>query len=226
MSAITSVALPAFSIEHREYRNLKASYFKGVGFITLFAWPFYGFLGLMAYPVVRILFGSQWDAAVPLVQILSIAVAIGASWNLIGQVLVACGQVQRILKSELIIQPSRILMIVLAAPFGLEAVAGSQIIVYFIGMLLYYRHLFQVTEASIGEVLVATLPSLGVTLWSLIAPLLVILLMKVGPEDVWPPFGLALFGSGLGWIVGLMLSNHPAKAEISFTLSHLARRYL
>ncbi len=226
LSAITSVTLPAFAIEHRENRNLKASYLKGVGFVTLFAWPFYGFLGLMAYPVVRILFGSQWDAAVPLVQILCVAVAIGASWNLISQMLVACGQVHRNLKSELIIQPSRIFMIVLAAPFGLEAVAGSQIIVYLIGMLVYYRHLFQVTDASVGEVLAATLPSLGVTLWSLVTPLLVFLLMEVGPDTVWLPFGVALFGSALGWIVGLMLSSHPAKAEVNFALNHLARRYL
>ncbi len=93
-------------------------------------------------------------------------------------------------------------------------------------MLVYHRHLFQVVEASIGEVLVATSPSLGVTLWSLVAPVLVLLLMEVRPEDVWIPFGLAFFGSALGWIVGLMLSNHPAKAEIRFTLGYLARRYL
>jgi O-antigen/teichoic acid export membrane protein len=224
MSAIANVALPAFALRHRERGDLKESYLKGLGFVTLFAWPFYGFLSVMTYPIVRLLFGSQWDAAVPLVRILAVAVAIGALWNLISHVLIAMGKIDNILRCELVIQPARIVMILIAAPFGLSMVAASQIIVYLIGLLVYYRQISLVLPISYSDVFRAVVPSIRIAVISLIAPALVIAVMEIGPTDLWWPFLVAFSGCGLGWLLGLWLSDHPAKAEVKSMIDHMVRR--
>lgn len=221
MGAIANIALSAFATQSRENQNLKTSYLKSICLVTVLAWPVYGFLGLMAFPIVRILFGSQWDAAVPLVPILATAVAIGATWNLISQVLIATGQVHRFFRSELIIQPTRILLIILAVPFGLEAVAASQIVFHFIGMLVYYKQLSYSILISYREVLEATSQSIFVTILSLIVPLVVSLLMRPDPASIWLPFILAAIGAVCGWIVGVAISNHPVKKEVDLAVQRL-----
>lgn len=214
MSAINQVALPALAIEYRNNSDVNGLYLRGVSLVTVIAWPFYGFLLLMAFPVIRILFGDQWDDAVPLVQILTVAAAIGATWNLIGQVLIACGEIDRVLKSELIIQPARILLIFGAVPFGLEAVAASQIIFFALGAVVYHRGLAQVMGISLNKVIPALFASVSITIWSLIGPIAVHFTMNMGPTNFWLPFIMAFVSAGIGWIVGAMISNHPIKSEI------------
>lgn len=214
MGAVHKVAFPAFATEHREGRDLATPYLRGISLVTVFAWPFYGFVGLMAFPVVRILFGSQWDAAVPLVQILCIAVAIGAIWSLSGHVLIVAGRIGRILKAELIIQPSRIALVVVAAPFGLEMVAAAQIIVYTIGMFVYFGEVFRFIELSAHDIFIATYRSLGTTACSLIVPLSVVILTDIGEDNIWLPLVVASLGASVGWFGGIVLTDHPIRQEI------------
>src|SRR3546814_3774220 len=64
------VLLPAFAAKLRQGHALKDSYLRGVAYLTAVGWPFSVVLALLAHPILRVLFGPQWDAAVPLVQIL------------------------------------------------------------------------------------------------------------------------------------------------------------
>jgi len=89
MNAVRRVAFPAFAQAVREDKNLLKSYLLSVNYITVFAWPFYAFLGLYAYPIIQLMFGDQWDEAIPLVRILVFAGAVGALWNLWSNALLA-----------------------------------------------------------------------------------------------------------------------------------------
>ncbi|MGR8981777.1 MAG: lipopolysaccharide biosynthesis protein [Gammaproteobacteria bacterium] len=224
MGAVNNVALPAFALQHRDNRELDSLYLRSVSYILLIAWPFYGLLGLMAFPIVRILFGDQWDEAVPLLEILCVAFAIGATWNLISQVLIASGHVGRVMKSEYCTQPLRIILIFVSANISLKAVAASQILYFIIGMFVYYSNLISVTEIRVGDIFKAVFPSLVVTGFSLTVPVAVIAFMNIGPNSYAGPFIIACAGAGLGWIVGVQLTRHPARDEIKATLTSLLRR--
>lgn len=214
MGAVHSVALPAFATEHREGQALREPYLRGISYVTMFAWPFFGFLALMAYPTVRILFGPQWDDAVPLVRILSIAGAVFSCWSLGGNVLIATGHVKRALRAEVIIQTTRIALIVFAAHFGLEAVAGAQVLTYSLGMLVYYRELTRISGITLRDGLISASRSFSVTVCSLFVPAGVWLVVDFTPERLWLPFSLALVGFVAGWFLGLFMSDHPAKQEV------------
>ena len=62
MDAVRNIAFPAFAQAVREDRDLLKDYLQAVNYVTVFAWPFYAFLGLYAQPIVRLMFGNQWDA--------------------------------------------------------------------------------------------------------------------------------------------------------------------
>jgi hypothetical protein len=103
-------------------------------------------------------------------------------------------------------------------------VAASQIIVYLIGLLVYYRQISLVLPISYSDVFRAVVPSIRIAVISLIAPALVIAVMEIGPTDLWWPFLVAFSGCGLGWLLGLWLSDHPAKAEVKSMIDHMVRR--
>src|SRR3546814_4549025 len=76
LEGLMPVLLPAFAAKLRQGHALKDSYLRGVAYLTAVGWPFSVVLALLAHPILRVLFGPQWDAAVPLVQILCLAGAI------------------------------------------------------------------------------------------------------------------------------------------------------
>ena len=83
--------------------------------VTAIAWPFYGFFALYPLESLRFLFGPQWDDAAPLVPIFCAAGAVAVVWSLGMNMITAMGKVKLATLSELIIQPLRIVILVLVA---------------------------------------------------------------------------------------------------------------
>lgn len=225
MEAVHNVAFPAFANDKRNDRELKASYLKGLTFVTVFAWPCYGFLGLMAYPLIRIMFGTQWDSAVTIVQILAVAAFFHASWSLGTHALLATGHVVDNLKAEALVQLSRIFLILLLVPYGLEVVAGAQILANVIGLIVFQRYLSSAIDMTFSDLFRATYPSFVTAACSLIIPVTVIMLYDIGPNNIWQPFLVAGVGSPLGWLGGIMLTRHPVRYEIALAWGKFCRSF-
>jgi O-antigen/teichoic acid export membrane protein len=223
MGAVTAVTLPALAIEHREGRLLKEPYLKGLSFITVFAWPFFGFLGLMAYPIVQIFFGPQWDASVPLVQFLCLAGLIYASYNLSESILVAMGQVEKVLAKELLVQSTRVSLILLSALHSLEAVAAGMILVESIGFLISFYYARQLIDLSPRDFIAAVRISLNVTLVTIAAPLVVTMTLDIQPGNIVLPLVLATVGAGIGWVGAVFFLDHSIQYELRRVMGNLHR---
>lgn len=115
MTAIRNVAYPAFARIHRDGGNLEAQHVFAVGAITAVAWPFYAFASLFSIEVLRLLFGTQWDAAAPLVPWFCLAGSLGATCNLIISLCTAGGRIDLAMRIDLILQPLRAVLLVLTA---------------------------------------------------------------------------------------------------------------
>lgn len=63
IGAIGNVAFPAFAREHRETGTAPQLFLKSLVYLTGISWPFFAAGVLLAFPIIRILFGDQWDAA-------------------------------------------------------------------------------------------------------------------------------------------------------------------
>src|SRR5690606_2106234 len=106
------------------------------------------------------------------VRILVFAGAIGAFWNLWSNALLAMGHVNKVMRSELIIQPVRILLIFFAASISIEMTCYALIIIYTLQFLVSTHYLNQSIGLRLKELLLNNLSSFAVTVISMIIPVL------------------------------------------------------
>lgn len=209
------VALPAFSEELRQGRVNKHGYCRATALMTGLSWPFFGVLAIMAFPIVRILFGDQWDAAVPVVQLLAVAHMIRGPIALAPQLTIAQGAVRLGLLRELVIQGTRVVVVVLCAFHGVEAVAAGQVGVTTLSLMVNLLILRWLVGLTIVEAAKACAGSLIIAGATVVGPLLVAVLLPPAPDLLWPPLLLALATATAGWLAAVAATRHPLRGELS-----------
>ncbi len=215
MQGLAPVIMPYFSKEHRDGQQLKGSYMHVVACITGIAWSFFLFVALLAYPVIGLLYGDQWYAAVPVVQLLCAYAAINMLTAVAENVLISVGQVSKVLRLNLIQQPIYILIILYTAQDGIVAVAQALLVVpvlrFIVVQQLLKRNLgvkfFEYTKIILQSGFVALLASLPpvALLWlngSLLFDNAFLLLANA-------------FFSAMLWCLGVFVLNHPIKKELN-----------
>ena len=214
VAAITAVSYPAFAAEHRETGTAPQLFLRSLVYLTGISWPFFAFAALMAFPMIRIMFGDQWGAAVPLMRWLCCAAIVGTLIYQCNQFFVAVGRLGAATVVEIQYQVARLVIAVVAALWSVEAVAASQILVYVIATVLYYRKMRDFDALRARKCARALVPSAAVTLGSSIVPAIVLF---------WPGFlighlivGLAAAscGAGAGWLLVAMAVKHPLLDEV------------
>ena len=73
MAFIFPVASAMFARKSRDGDDVGKSFLLVIGYLTAIGWPSFIFMGFMAFPMIDVMFGSQWYAAVPVAQILCVA---------------------------------------------------------------------------------------------------------------------------------------------------------
>ena len=221
LQAVEGVAFPAYAETHRSGGVLKEPYLLSLNNITGIAWPFFAVLFFLAYPIIRFLFGPQWDPAVPLVQILALAGFIFGFWTLAGPAVLAAGRIKDYFRGQLIIQGSKIVLVAVAVIYGLEAVASAQILVFSIGFFVFYYVLRKIFPLAPMDIFRATWRSLGVAICSAAIPAGVMLTWKIDPDNVLVPLITGTLGAAIGWICGIYLFRHPLCREIAIAYNWL-----
>lgn len=219
VAAVKAVAFPAFAAEHRETAMAPKLFLRALVYLTGISWPFFAFTALMALPMIRIMFGDQWDAAVPLMRWLCVAAIVGTLIYQCNSFFVAIGRVNAATIVEIQYQFASLGLAIVAAFFSVEAVAASQVLVYIIASVLYYRKMRDIDVLTLGNFARVLMPSVVITLTSSIAPAVVLAWPKLLSEHFIPAFMVALLGAGCGWVMGIIAVKHPLLGELrSITL--------
>lgn len=214
LRGIRPVMLPYFSAQRRVGAELKQGYLKGVTFVTGVTWPVIAILGLMAYPAIRLLYGEQWLASVPLMQVLCAAFAIEVVFLTASEILIAAGQVASSSRLQFVTQSIRIGAILGSAAFGLLAVSFALLAAAAVnaGITLAALHraidmnrsdLFAACGPSLAPTLAAALPSVGILAWT-----------GVGEGNF---LAAALVSGTLGaaaWLASVVWLRHPLGLEV------------
>jgi O-antigen/teichoic acid export membrane protein len=225
LSSIKSVAFPAFASYYRSGKGINAFYTKGVCYITAIAWPFYAFAAIMAYPIIHAAFGQQWLPAAPILRILAAAVAIRTLNFSLGQAYMASGHINNYLKITYVTQPIRLGLLVWAAFYNIEAVAGVAVAVSVISLALNYRETAKLYNLHFRDVARATYRSAGITVISSVIPLLVYALHVTGElTNPWVVLIVGGAGGALGWLIGVFATHHPITEEVGLLRSWLGKR--
>ena len=214
-SAISPIILPIFSKITRENGDLRQPYLLAHAYNSAISWPFFAFLGLMAFSVTRILYGPQWDAAVPILQVLCIAFALRSLSSFAYTVLISQGQVKKCFYIQIILQTPRIIATVLASFHSLFAVAIIQIIFYFFSFIVYHYFISEYVKSTLLELLVCTQKSFFICIICMIIPLVIFTSTNISSEVLPFTFLIALLSFIASWVVSVYLLKHPIKNDIS-----------
>jgi O-antigen/teichoic acid export membrane protein len=225
ISALNPVVLPALSERVRRNIDLKPTYLQALSYISALQWPSLVVLALLAEPVVLVLLGHQWLEVAPLVRIMATASLAMFPAFMTYPTLVALGRVQDTFAMSLISLPPSILLIFLASPFGLQAVAATQLINAPLQVIVALSFIRRQIGVSWLEIALAVRRSAVVALCAAAAPALVVIIHGgFGNTMSLAAAALASVGAGLGWIAGLILADHPLLAELRDGLRVISRR--
>ncbi|MEX5745716.1 oligosaccharide flippase family protein [Massilia sp. X63] len=212
--ALTPLVLPYFSQEQREGKPLVRPYLLAVEYLTALAWPFFAALMVLAYPMVRALYGDNWDASVPMARLLCVASALSVLTLFAPQAMIACGGVRSSTVCNLMVQPVRILAVLVSASFGAVAVAGAIVVAEAIALVMNSVFLYRVVGVHPGKLIRACMRSALITAASLIGPLMVQVTWGDAPASSWPPLLVGIISAAAGWLVGMWLSRHPLGTHV------------
>lgn len=225
LNAVVPVCLPYFAKGNRDQGSVNSGYLNSIAYLTAIGWPFLAFTGVVAYAAVRIVYGDQWLAAVPLAQILCLAGAVELIHHLAKEALIAAGDVKRSNALQIGIQSAHVVGLLAVIPFGLRGAAFGLLAAAFVSAALSQWNLKRAIGLRAGEVIKACLPSATITVLC-VAPIAAWTLAQAVDESNYLRFA---FGGGALtatlWLIALRLLAHPLWAEI-LSLAGLLRARL
>ncbi|HLO78215.1 MAG TPA: oligosaccharide flippase family protein [Magnetospirillum sp.] len=221
ISGVFTVAFPALAAEARQGGNLKASYLRALGYITVVYWPALAVLALLAHPVVRLLLGADWLAVVPLVQIMCAASLFWFPVILTAPILAAVNALRDSFLCKLVSMSVCAAVLTGASFAGITAMALSQFFTSPFQMLMALYVVRRRVFFRWSELLAGLWKSAVVCLCSMAGPSLVIGLAGFRFDLPWMLSLVAAALAAVGWLGGLFITAHPFLAELSAVLARL-----
>ena len=213
-TAILRVATPAFAANHRAGLSHVETYSKGTAIFTSISWPFFCFVALMSYEIIHLLFGPQWDAAVPIAMILSFSMIPSNLVALAPNILSATGHVKTRLKITLFTSPVHLSFIFLASFLSVEAIATAWGLSNMILTSLYILNLSRIFGTTIIQLLRPCFLSAFIALVTITTQALVLNLSR---SIEMPPIInilLVAISGAIAWYTTLRITKHPTHVEL------------
>jgi O-antigen/teichoic acid export membrane protein len=224
VTPVMAVSLSVFSIKNREGGAVRDAYLGALSLLTSVSWPAFVFIAAMAYPVIRILSGPQWDAAVPLARFTCLGGAFSALLGLQYAVFQATGAVRRNLWVTAITTTLRVGLVFFASFYGLLATAAAIAVAGLTSFVIIQHHLNHVVICSFWNVFVATWRSAVIALATGIIPVASALFYGNDPATIWPQLAIGTIGGFVAWLVAIYATGHLIKNEIALIYAKIFRK--
>ena len=221
VGAINGVFYPAFAKKRDAGEQLTEPYLHLVACNTALNWAASLGLALAAEPVVRLLYGPNWMAAVPLLRWTAIAEMFFFAVPLQMDIPILLGRIRTLVWINLGDTLLTIGLLILFALWGLEAAAVSRLVAAMAWFAIYIGYIAQLLHLPLARLAGIYLQSL---LCALAAggPLAAALYLDwFGPE---PGFSALILLAGAGvlcWLVALAALRHPAWQEVRMVLERV-----
>jgi len=214
LAAVGAIALPVFSEHVREGKPLKASYLAAIEYITGIQWPALALVGLLAYPAVSVLYGSQWMATVPLIRIISVSLLFYFPIGLNYPLLVAVGAIRSLPKLVSVQAFLSLGVMSLAAPYGIDALVSSMLITVpvnvFLSMIPVRKHL----SLQVSEIFAALRKSAVITLAMVFATVVTLIATGWGLALTVTQASLIATIAAASWLLATWATRHPLWEEV------------
>jgi O-antigen/teichoic acid export membrane protein len=223
MEAVSAVCLPWFSKQSREHGGFVQPFLKASAYITALGWSFCIAVICLAHPIVRVLYGPQWDQSVDLTRLLAVAMLFSIPTALCGTALLSAGAPNVIARVSVLSTVQTIIFVALGASQGLMALGIVTIFSAAITASIWLRATARQIGMPFHDFCRALIPSAWVALFAAIGPVLSLWLYGPYPQHYVMPLALGGSLGLLGFLSGVMLVKHPLKGELVTIWSKLRR---
>jgi O-antigen/teichoic acid export membrane protein len=212
-SAVSPVVFPMFSARVRDGQDLRQVYLATAGHMAALAWPFFGFVALTAPALLQLLYGPQWAAAVPLIRIMCLSSALYSMFSMARYLFVAMGHVRAQARLDAIAVPVRVVALVAAAPFGLEALAWAVVLGALFRSAMTYLFLARLVRLEFAALLWAMRHSAIVAVAGVAGAALGQWWLPMGAGAILLPLAASALLSAVSWLAALFWTKHALAAE-------------
>lgn len=214
VDAVGAVCLPWFARELRQGATIETPFLKATAYVTALGWSFCLAVIFLAHPLVRAMYGHQWDQSVDLARLLAVAMIVRVPTALGAIALLSAGAVTTIARATIASAVLGVALVVFGASQGLMALGlvliGSEALNSAIWLRAMSRHI----DVHLGALLRSLRQSAAVAMVATIGPALAFGVYGPYPDSLVMPLVLGGVGELAGFVVGVMLFQHPLQTEI------------
>jgi O-antigen/teichoic acid export membrane protein len=214
LRAIMPIYLPYFAQSMRDEGTPRRGLLLAMSYTTAVGWPFLLFMGLAAFGVIRLMYGVQWMAAVPLAQLLCAVAAVELIYSPAKEALLALGKPKSGNNLQMTVQGFRVLGLLAAVPWGLTGACWGLLLAAVLGAVASHLALARHLQLSLADVWRTLAPSATLAVASSL-PLLLGLWWLPMVESNYLTYVLA--GGALTALLWLLLAQplgHPMAKEV------------
>jgi O-antigen/teichoic acid export membrane protein len=214
VDAVGSFCLPWFARQAREHGSFVEPFVKATAYVTAFGWSFCLAVVCLAQPMVRLLYGPQWDTAVDLSRILAVSMFFAAPSALCAAALMSCGAAGAVARTTIYSAIQSIALAALGATVGLTATGIALVVAALLNSALWLH----ATSRHIGLDLRSLVPALKssalVACCAAIGPALALWLYGPYPNQIVMPLGVGGVLGLLGFVGAVVYFQHPLAQEV------------
>ena len=215
LAGLSPVLGPYLAAIHRNNTELTRPYFYGLSCMTAVAWPFYIGLMIVAEDLILTLYGTQWVEATPVVQVWCIAMVVNFFSFMSDSLLVATGNVKQVSRIQLIVAPTQVVLVLLAAHYSLWVVASMFILTNFLRFVITWPILKKLLGIVFSQYLLAIKKSAIVSIATSASILSVAEACSLyGIQTPWIVVCLAGCAAAVAWLITLRVTSHPLWTEL------------
>tara|TARA_R110001592_G_scaffold126336_1_gene337513 strand:- start:155951 stop:157414 length:1464 start_codon:yes stop_codon:yes gene_type:complete len=217
---------------YREGESINDAYTAVINYVTLISWFSLGFMGFMAAHIIRILYGDQWDMAVPLASLLCLIACINIPNSLGGRLLVSTGRAKINFWITIISSVFRISLILLFVSYGLETILLSLMALSIFRLFIVQGIIWTIFSLDKKRFIQILIKNIIIVFVSLVLPLYFWVSTNTLPQPMimWAQLIGAAVVSVLIAIILVYLTKHPFSIEITQAINfgvnklHMARK--
>lgn len=197
---ITRVALPMFARVNGSACLYRRGVQLGVRMMMMVNAPVVAAMVVLAEPIVELLFGRQWLAAVPLLRVMALATLFYPLHAINLQALMAQGHARLMFRLEIVKKLLGIVLLVAGYQFGMQGLVWSQVVHSCVALAINAHFTRRWFDYGALPQLLDALPSMGSAAF---AAAVVLLLQRVWPMPMPWQLLISVFAGGVAYLVAL-----------------------
>lgn len=222
---IGRVMLVDYAALVRDGQSLRERYMRTVAMITALLWPLFIGLAILAGPIVVTLLGERWLLAATPLALLSISSAILVAITMTWELFAATDRMRVQTRIEIIRSVVALAAFVGGCLISLNAAAGARILDALFAIILYRKHINDMTDTRTRDFAGVYLRAMGLTILACGPAAAVMAAYRWAAQT---PLTLLAPAMALGiilWASGLYALRHPLWQEVSSVIvNRLASR--